>query len=72
MEMVDSTAISGKIILILILDQFSQRRKMHLELSHPRKFKAKLYELFLRSYSSLKQDQLQILQTVHLKTTVTS
>ena len=36
------TAISGQIILILMLDQFS-----------------------------LKQDQLQILQTVHLKTAVT-
>ena len=31
MKMVDSTAISGEIILILMLDQFSQRRKMRLE-----------------------------------------
>ena len=28
LKMVDSAAISGQIILILMLDQFSQRRKM--------------------------------------------
>ena len=31
LKMVDSTAISGQIILILMLDQLSQRRKMRLE-----------------------------------------
>ena len=31
MKMVDSTVISGLIILILMLDQFSQRRKVRLE-----------------------------------------
>ena len=31
LKMVDSTAISGRIISILMLDQFSQRRKMRLE-----------------------------------------
>ena len=31
LKMVDSTAISGQNFLILMLDQFSQRRKMHLE-----------------------------------------
>ena len=30
LKMVYSTAISGQIILILMLDQFSQRRKMRL------------------------------------------
>ena len=30
-KLADSTAISGQIILILMLDQFSQRRKMRLE-----------------------------------------
>ena len=65
--MVDSTAISDQIFLILMLDKFSQRRKMRLELAHPIKFSTKLYELFYGSYSSLKQVQLQILQTVHLE-----
>ena len=63
MKMVDSTAISGQIFLILMPDQFS---------SESNKIIAKLYELFFRSFSSLKKDQLQILQTVHLKTAVTS
>ena len=30
-KMVHSTAISGQTFLILMLDEFSQRRKMHLE-----------------------------------------
>ena len=34
LKMVDSTAITGRIISILILDQFSQRSKMRLELAH--------------------------------------
>ena len=33
--------------LTLMLDQFSQRRKMRLELTHLIKIIAKLYELFL-------------------------
>ena len=70
--MVDSTAISGQIFLILILDQFSQRRKIRLEQANLIKIIAKLNELVSRSYNSLKQDQLQILQTVHPKTVVTS
>ena len=31
LKMVDSTTISGQIFLILMLDRFSQRRKMRLE-----------------------------------------
>ena len=34
LKMVDSTAISGRMISIFMLDQFSQRRKMRLELAH--------------------------------------
>ena len=44
LKMVD--AISGQIFLILMLDQFSQRRKMRLEQAHLIKFIAKFYELF--------------------------
>ena len=72
LKMVDFTAISGQIFLILMLNQFSQRRKMRRERANLRKIIAKLYELFLRSFSSSKKDQLQILQTVHLKTGITS
>ena len=54
LKMVDFTAISGQIFLILMLDQFSQRRKMRLERANLRKIIAKLYELFFRSFSSLK------------------
>ena len=36
LEMADSTAIVVKIFSILMLDQFSQRRKMPLELAHLR------------------------------------
>ena len=35
LKMVHSTAISGKIFLILMLIQFSQRRKMRLEQANP-------------------------------------
>ena len=43
LKMVDFTAISGQIFLILMLDQFSQRRKMRLERVHwMRFFKAHL------------------------------
>ena len=45
--MVDSIAISGQIILILILNQFSQRRKSRLEQAYLIKYKAKVYELCL-------------------------
>ena len=41
LKMVDSIAISGRIISILMLDQFSQRKKMRLILAHlmrPRAF----------------------------------
>ena len=54
LKMVHSTAISGQIFLILMLDQFSQSRKMRLERANLRKNIAKLYELFFRSFSSLK------------------
>ena len=47
LKMVDSTAIPGQIFLILMLDQFSQRRKMRLERANLGKIIAKLYELFL-------------------------
>ena len=47
LKMVDSTPISGKIFLILMLDQFSQRRKIRLEQTNLIKIIAKLFELFL-------------------------
>ena len=54
------TAISGRIISILMLDQFSQRRKMRLELaqlSSPN---------FFRSYSCFKMNRLQDFQLILL------
>ena len=47
LKMVDSTAISGQIFLIFMLDQFSQRKKMHHEHANLIRIIAKLYELFL-------------------------
>ena len=47
LKMVDSTAISGWIISILMLDQFSQRRKMRLELAHLMQLRAKPFEFSL-------------------------
>ena len=47
LKMVDSTAISGQIILILMLDQFSQRRKMRLKQAYLIKLRAKPSELVL-------------------------
>ena len=44
MKMVDSTAISGHIFMILMLDQFSQRRKMRLERANLINIIAKLYK----------------------------
>ena len=41
---------------ILMLAQFSQRKKMRLELALLRKFTPRLYEYFFRNYSPLKQD----------------
>ena len=55
--MLDSNAISGQIILILMLDQFFQRRKMRLERTHP--MQAKPSELFFLSYSCFKMNRLQ-------------
>ena len=46
MKMVYSIAISGQIILILMLDRFSQRRKMRLEQAYPMQPRAKPCELF--------------------------
>ena len=46
LKMVHSTAITGRIMSIL-LDQFSQRRKMRLEYAHPMQPRAKLSEPFL-------------------------
>ena len=61
LKVVDSTAISGWIISILMLDQFSQRRKMRLEcnpeLSPPN---------FFGSYSRFKMNRLQNLQLILL------
>ena len=48
LKMVDYTAISGRIISILMLDIFSQRRKMRLEQAHPMQPRTKLSELFLK------------------------
>ena len=48
--------LESTIFLILMLDQFSQRRKVRLELANLIKLIAKLYELFFRSFSSLKYD----------------
>ena len=47
LKMVYSIAISGRIISILMLDQFSQRRKMRLELAHRMQPRAKPSELLL-------------------------
>ena len=47
LKMVHSTAISGQIFLILMLDQFSQRRKMRLEQANLMLSRAKPSELFL-------------------------
>ena len=47
LKMVHCTAISGRIISILMLDQFSQRKKMRLELTHLIQPRAKPSELFL-------------------------
>ena len=44
LKMVDSTAISGRISSILMLDQFSQRRKMRLEQAHLMHLWNKLHE----------------------------
>ena len=49
MTMVHSNDISGQIILILLLDQISQRREMRLEQVHLVKFNAKLNELLFKS-----------------------
>ena len=56
LKMVDSTAISGQIFLLLMLDRFSQRRKMRLEQTHP----------FFRSYTCFKMNRLQNLQLILL------
>ena len=58
LKMVDSTAISGRIFSILMLDQFSQRRKMRLELAHLMQPRAKPSEFF-KSYSCFKMNRLQ-------------
>ena len=47
LKMAHSTAISGRIISILMLDQFSLRRKMRLERAHLMQPRAKPSELFL-------------------------
>ena len=47
LKMVDSTAFSGQIFLILMLNRFSQRRKMRLEQAHPMQPRAKPSKLFL-------------------------
>ena len=47
LKMVDSTTISSQFFLILMLDQFSQRKKMRLEQAHPMQPRAKPSELFL-------------------------
>ena len=54
MKMVHSTAISGQIFLILMLDQFSQRRKMRLEQANLIKIIAKLFEQFFRKFQLFK------------------
>ena len=64
LKMVDSNAISGHIFLILMLDRFSQRRKMRLEQAHPMPPRAKLS--FFRSYSCFKMNRLQNLQLILL------
>ena len=65
--MVDCNAISGQIFLILMLDRFSQRRKMRLEQAHPMPPRA-----FFRSYSCLKMNRLQNLQLILLQRAETS
>ena len=66
LNMVDSTAISGQIILTLMLDQFSQLRKMRLELAHLMQPRAKPSELFFRSNNGFKMYRLQNLCLVLL------
>ena len=51
MKTLDSTPISGQIFLILILNQFSQRRKMRLEQANLITIIAKLYGPELESGS---------------------
>ena len=46
LKTVDSTAISGQIFLILILDLFSQRRKMRLEQANQMLIRAKPSNFF--------------------------
>ena len=48
LKMVESTAISGQIFLILMLDRSSQRRKMHLMQANPMQSIAKPSKLFLQ------------------------
>ena len=47
LKVVYCTAISGKIILILRLDQFSQRRKMRIEQANPMQHRAIIYDVIL-------------------------
>ena len=46
--MADTNTISGTTPSILMLDQFSRRKKMRLEQAHPMDLSAKPYQLFLK------------------------
>ena len=69
LKMTDSNAIFGSTPLIFMLNQFSQRRKMRLKRTHRIYSGTEPFELYFRNYSYSKEDQLQNLQMVHLKTT---
>ena len=58
LKMVDSTAVSGQIFLILMLDQFFQRRKMRLERAHLMQPSTKRFELLFRNCSCFKMNHL--------------
>ena len=55
LKMVDSTAISGQFFLILMPNQFSQRRRMLLEQANLIKIIPKLYELFFYKFQLIKR-----------------
>ena len=71
-KMAESTAISGQIFLILMLDRFSQRRKMRLEQAHPMQSRATPPNFSFRSYSCFKMNRLQNLCLVLLERAITS
>ena len=58
LKIADSIAILVQIFSILMLDQFSRRRKMRLEQAHLTHPWNKLYELLFGNYTTLKMNDL--------------